>query len=347
MLRTRHLVILAAVLVVLALTSFLQRDRHARSTRRAATSVLVAGAWTIDDLSRVTLGFGDEPEVVAMSGSPQGWVLDTSWGATVSTDRLVSLLRSVSGLDGEFRSEQASVLADYGLAGSDGVTIRGFDATGTEAFALQVGDKPERHPGSFVRRPGEDAVYLTATSLLSPLGLYNGPERPSGRHFLELQVLDLESQDVDTITLLDEHGERRLMKEFTLTEPAPGDTTATGPEVDRLTWEWRLDAPGGGALTKTKTDAVLGAACRLRAVDVGDPTAPAADYGLDAPDRRAVLTMADGREIILSFGSGIEADDAGPAGVWLRLGDEPTVWLVNDFAVTGIFKTVEELGPAS
>jgi len=347
MLKTRHLAVLAIILIVLALISFLQRNRHARDTGQSATSTLIADTWTMDNLSRVVLGFGDDAEMVVMSNTPEGWVLSSSWGAAVSTQRLESLLRGVSGLTGEFRSDRSSVLADYGLDDNNGVTIRGMGTDGNQAFAVQVGGKPERHPGSFVRLPDQDAVYVTATSLLTPLGLYNGPEPPSGRHFLELEVLDLERQDVDTILLVDAHGKRRLVKEFAVIEPAPDDTTAAGPQEDRLTWEWRLDSPGGAALTKTTTDAILGAACRLRATDVGDPTVPAAHYGLDTPVHRAVLVMANGRKVTLNFGTTVAAESEQPVGTWLRVDDEPTVWLVNDYVVTGIFKTAEELLPAS
>ncbi len=53
--------------------------------------------------------------------------------------------------------------------------------------------------------------------------------------------------------------------------------------MDRLTWEWELTAPKHEPLAKTKADAVLGGVSSIRAVDVGDPAADPATYGLDRP----------------------------------------------------------------
>jgi len=347
MLKSKQLVILAAVLVVLALVSILQRTRHSERTGRSAATVLVDSTWSSDDLSRLALGHGQDAEAVVLENGPDGWTVITAWGAAVNGPRLDAVLRALSGLSGEFRSDNDAVVADYGLADTSSVIIRAWDLEGQEVLALEVGGQPERHPGNFVRRPGASDVYLTGQSLLSPLGLYNGPARPGSRHFLELEALAEERNDVDAIVLHDEHGERRLAKDFAMTEPAADDTTGAEPMIDRLTWEWRLTSPEDRALAKTKADAVLGSLCRVRATDVDNPSVPAEHYGLDEPARRAVLIFEDGRELVLAFGATREALDEVPAGVWMRVGAEPTIWVVAEHTVTGIFKTVEDLLPES
>ena len=90
---------------------------------------------------------------------------------------------------------------------------------------------------------------------------------------------------------------------------------------------------------------MLGAVTSLRAVDVDDPAAPAADYGLAEPARRAVVVFADGRELVLAFGAEREAAEGRQAGTWLRVGDQPTVWVATTYAVGNIFKTAG--GPAA
>ena len=128
--------------------------------------------------------------------------------------------------------------------------------------------------------------------------------------------------------------------------PAEGDTAAT-PGVDRLTWEWELTAPRTTALAKTRADGVLSAVTTVRAVDVDDPGADAAAYGLAEPVRTATLVFADGRRLELRFGAERTAQDGRPAGVWMQAGDDPTVWVVTTYAVNNIFKTVEDLLPES
>lgn len=349
MFKPKLLVILAVAVVVLGGISFLQKSSHERRTSRPTQAVLLDGAWTDQDLARITLGYGAEAEAVVLERTPEGWSIPTAWHAAASVQKVQALLSTLGGLAGEFRSDRESVLADYGLTPEGSVTIRARDAAGAEVLALDVGAQAPGHQGQFVRRPGESAVYVSGANVLGALGLYGGPARPQDRHFLELQAVQEDKTEVDAIVLEDEHGARTLAKVFAAVPAAAGDTTAAAaaPEVDRLTWEWELAAPSREALLKTKADGVLGAATSLRAVDVADPAADPAAYGLDAPSRRAVLRFADGRELVLAFGAERPAEDDRPAGVWMRVGDRPTVWVVSTYAVNNLFKTLADLRPES
>ena len=347
MLKPRQLVILAVVVAALAAISLLQRTSHQRSTGRPSSAVLLDGTWTRDDLDRITLGYGDEPEAVVLQRTPAGWVVATAWQAAASTQKLDALLKTLSGFKGEFRSAGAAVLADYGLAPAGAVTVRAVDGEGRQVIALDVGNQAAGGQGQFLRVPGSDAFHVGGASVLSALGLYGGPARPESRHFLELQAVQEDRNSVDRIVLQDEHGTRTLAKIFATVPAAAGDSTAAAPEIDRLTWEWELAGPPPQPLAKTRCDGVLGAITSLRAVDVDDPAAPAADYGLAEPARRAVLVFADGRELMLAFGAEREAVEGRQGGTWLRVGDQPTVWVATTYAVGNIFKTLEDLQPGS
>lgn len=346
MLKPRHLVILAVVVAALAAISLLQKTNHERRTGSPASAVLLDGSWTREDVSRIALGYGDETEAVVLQRTPAGWTVPTAWQAKASDQKLDALLRALSGLTGEFRSDRAGVLGDYGLTPEGSVTIRIQDGEGREVIALDVGNQVSGGQGQFVRLAGNDAVYVSGSGVLSALGLYGGPARPESRHFLELQAVQEDKNSVDRIVLQDEHGTRTLTKVFALV-PAAGDSTAGEPEIDRLTWEWELTGSPAQPLAKTRCDGVLGAVTSLRAVDVDDPGAPAADYGLAEPARRAVVVFADGRELVLAFGAERAAVEGRQAGVWLRVGDEPTVWVATTYATGNIFKTREDLQPGS
>jgi len=352
MLKTKHIVILAVVLAVLVGISLLQRASHRRATSRPSLAVLLDGAWTADELGRLSLGFGEETEAVVLEHGTDGWVVASHWHAKASRDRIDAVLQVLGGLEGEFRSDSADVLGDYALDGVSTVTVRGFDRQGVELFALDVGAKVPGAQGQFVRLPGQDAVYLTTASVLSPLGLYNGPARPGSRHFLHLEVVKEDRTEVDEIILFDGEGERRLVKEFAVPEPAADDTTGAEPAPDRLTWEWRLAAPenepgSGEPLAKSRADGILGSLVTIRGVDVEDPTADPASYGLDAPEQRATLVFTGGRRLELEFGNTREAAPDHPVGVRMRIAGDPTVWVVTEYAVNNIFKSTEDLRPDS
>ena len=284
--------------------------------------------------------------MVVLESGPEGWLLTSAWNAKASDQRLDALLRNLSNLRGEFRSDSEAVLADYGF--DEAITIRGFDAGGGEAFVVEVGGKPEGGQGNFVKLPGSAEVYLTGANLLSDLGLWSGPGRPESRHFLELQAYRAEREAVDRLALVAEES-FGLVKEFEVIEPAADDTVSTEPFTDRSQWEWRLVDRGGdeiGLAVKTKADRVLGAAVSIRAQDVVDPGAGLAAYGLEDPAKSVTITMENGEEVTLAFGDKRETEGTTPGGYYMVAPElAPTVWVVGEFNVNNIFKTAAELLP--
>ncbi len=177
----RNLAILAAVLVVLVGISVAQKLGHRRTTSRAATAVLVEGAYTADAVGRIELGRGAEQRAVVLAAAPDGWRVETSWNARASRERIDALLSTLSDLTGEYRSGSREVLADYGLDDAGAVTIRVFGRDGQPLFGLDVGGRPGGGAGNFVRRPGDDEVYLAAAGVLAQLGIYGEPSLPAGK----------------------------------------------------------------------------------------------------------------------------------------------------------------------
>ncbi|MBM4130504.1 DUF4340 domain-containing protein [bacterium] len=342
MITRRNLAILAAAVVVLVGISVGQKLGHRRATSRAASSVLIAGAYTADAVGRLELGRGQQARAVVLAAGPDGWRVETAWGARASRERIDALLSTLSDLSGEYRSGSRDVLADYGLDDAAAVTIRAFGRDGQPLFGLDVGGRPSGGAGSFVRRPGSDEAYLTSAGVLAQLGIYGEPAVPAARHFLDLQAVKEDRVAVDAFRLRDAAGAREYRKVFS---PAAGPDSAAAAAV-RQTWEWQA-APGtrGPAPAKSKADAVLGSLVGLRASDLDDPAAPASAYGLDAPTREATLLMADGREVVLEFGADRPAGGDKPGGTWLRVRGDPAVWVATEYAVRSIFKTAEELKP--
>ena len=356
MIKNRNLLILAAVLVVLLGISLLQKVDHEQSTNRSSTVKVVEGAFTADQLDRITLGQGPEAEDVVLISTPTGWVVASAWDTPANRTKVEGLLRNMGDLSGEFRSDSEAVLADYGLSEEEAVKVRAFDKEGNLAIAVDIGGKPERFPGNFIKRPGESAMYLSQVNLLAQMGLYDGPGTPAGKHFLELQAVKEDRLDVDKIILHDDDQVLELVKEFaeaiTVPNPEPAGEgeeaeggTETEPALDRTTWEWKLTAPSTKALAKTKADGVLGALVGIRAIDVDDPSGDLAALGLANPSRTASLFREDGSELTVEFGNTREAVGDLQAGIWMKVRGEPTIWIVNEYTVKNIFKTEEDLLP--
>jgi len=345
MVKNRNLLILAAVLVVLLAVNVFQKISHQKSTSRSATEILVAGTLSAEELDRITIDHGGNSGVVVLTAGPTGWIVESAFNTPANQARIDGLLRSISDLNGEYRADNADVLADFGLDNDTAITVRGLATGGDEVFAIAIGGKPERSNGNFVRKPGSNRVFLTQTNVLSSLGLYQGPEAPKSTHFVELQCVKEDRLAVDSIVLKDGDVVLEMAKEFAMTEPAPDDTTGAVPEIDRATWEWKLVGSQAEALAKTKADGVLGALVSIRAVDVDDPGAVPADYGLDDVSRTATMSFEDGTSKTIEFGADRPADGDVQAGIWMRVSGDRAVWVVTDYTVKNIFKTQEDLMP--
>jgi len=347
MIKTRNLVILGVALVGLLGINLMQKSGHDKATSKSSVAVLVADGFVPADLSRITLGQGGQNEAVVLSNTPTGWTVDSSWFAKANLPRIETLVRNLAGLTGEYRSDSAEVLGDYGLGENDALLIRAYDPAGDLVIALDVGRKPERYPGNFVRHPDDNKVYVSQKNVLAQVGIYGEPEVPQNRYFLELQALKEDRLEVDRIVV--DSGDERLefLKIFAqdpIVEGAEGAEDAA-PTFDRNTWEWRLAGDQGTALAKTKVDAVLNSLVAVRATDLVDPEADLASYGLADAGRRAELHLQDGRQLVLNFGDDRAAVDSAPAGTYMQLEGENTVWVVTEYAVKNIFKGLEDLKP--
>lgn len=344
MLGRKNLIILAAVLVVLVAVSLAQRLGHERATTGTSSTALIEGTYARDSLGKVVIGRGDRPQAVVLTaGEGDAWVAASAWNAPVNPQRIDGLLQALSGLRGEFRSDSESVLDDYGFTDSTTVHVAGYDKAGAEVFAVELGEKPKQGTGTFVREPGSSRVYLATADLLGTMGVYSAAAGPQSRHFLDLQAFKCEREAVDAITLEDGGRGFTLTKVFQTIQPAAGDTVHTAPYTDRASWEWRLEPRR--PLAKTKVDAILATLTNLRAQDVADPSAPAAAYGLGAPARRVIITMADGSQTTISFGAARAAATGQPAGIYGRVEGRPLVWVLGDYQVENIFKSPDDLKP--
>lgn len=346
MVKNRNLLWLLMILVVLVAASVAQRVTHRRATSRPAQAPLVDKALDLTALTRVTIGRGADSTAVVLERLPDHWVVRTSYGHRASQQRIDDLLRALGEVRGEFRSAESSVLADYGLLPDSAVTITAFGKDFQPQVRLLVGRKPMGSVGEFVRREGSDRVYLTAASLLSPLGLWSGPARPKSSHFLELQAYKGERNDVESLVIDDNGKITELVKVFP-PPPAPAapDTgqAAAPPAPDRSVYEWRLKRPRDAAALKTKADAILSSTTMVRAVDVADPQGDLMGYGLWKAARKVDLGLSDGTSVTLFFGATRPEEPGRPAGVYLRTSLDNTIWVVRESLVSSIFVKPEDL----
>jgi hypothetical protein len=346
MLKRNNLIILVIVLAVLAGLSLMQTTRHRRATSRSNTEPVLSQAVEPDQIKRVDIGYGTTQDAVVLEHQPDGWVVASAYGHAASPTRVQTLLDNLNDLGGEYRSDAADVLPDYGFTDSTVVTITAYGPDSDQPLlALDIGAKPQGSIGNFVKLPNSNAVYLTRKGLLGNLGLYSGPGMPQSKFFLELQAYKADRDSVEALTLHDEGSVIALEKEFSEPEPNPADTTGIAPEVNRKVYEWKITKPHRKAALKTKADAILGAVCSIRAVDIDDPNGDPADYGLAEPQKWVEVQLHDGTTATLNFGAKREAEGDKPGGIYFQVVGDKTVWVIGEYIENNIFKSYQDLLP--
>jgi len=343
MITPRKLIILVAALVILGGVSFLQKSQHSKEVNSSSTAILLKGDFGMDNVRRIILGKGANTEAVVLKADDNNWVIESHFNAEAQGTRISTLVRSFSNLAGEFRSDNEKVIAQYGLSDDEAIKVRGYDESGAEILALDIGNTPMGFSGQFMRIPGSSKVYLSQQPLLANMGIYGEATLPKYQFFLHLQAVQESNPNLDGMTLRDGNTTLAFTKKFSVIEPAEGAEADTTGTVDRNTWEWLLEGKAATDLAKTKIDAVLNACSSIRATDVADPTVSLADYGLDSPVRSLKLIRNLGQDVELEFGNTREAGENVTAGTYMRVVGKPTVWVVTSYTMKNIFKNLDDL----
>lgn len=341
----RNLYLLGALVVVLLGLTFVQKIGHDKATSTSDTEPVLAAEFEPGDINRVVIAGADSSEVI-LERLPDHWVDRTAWSHPVDDRKVDELLDALNDLSGRFRSDTPDILSDYGLGpDAEPVTVTLFGKEWEPVYVLEVGRKPDSGTGSFVRDPQNDAVFLTRENVLGRLGMYTGLAKPEDKFFLDLEVFTCQREDIESI-VLHEGGETLAMdKVFETPEPAEGDTIA--PVPDRGTWEWVLIEPDRRPLAKSKVDGVMNALTNIRASGVVDPGVPMEDYGLWKADRRVEFALADGTEFELRIGKARDDAAEGQGEFYVMTSRDRTVWLLREYKVNQIFKSLEDLLPES
>ena len=245
----KTLIALVVILALLLAVWIVQRTSHRRSLE-APAQVALSTALSADEIGRVEIaGPGAEPLVLDRSSG--GWRVASSWGHPADAGKIDELTAELAALRGEFRSDEAGVLADYRLDEDQAIRLSLFDRRGAGIETLLLGSPLERGAGLFLRREGENAVYAM-TPIVQAVARLNremDSEHPLlGRGSLAVTSI---SSEAPSLTALPDrcliHVDRRITlgedRELVLRQLSElPEVAAAKAEVRLLRWEspsWR------------------------------------------------------------------------------------------------------------
>lgn len=344
----KRLVPLGVLLVLLVLVAIVLKRQPAPTGLSEETGFerLVPQTLHADRIKRVELYQGAQPEPSVRLRRQDGtWVASSYYNAPVQAEKITGFLDTLSTLQGELRSDKPELLGDFRLEETQALHLRVYtEHAEIPAVHLLAGKGSGRH--GFMRLANAARVYSVNLNLHSEAGLYgsNTDQPPEAKPWLELQIQGVPQDQITAVELHTPERSLRFAWQQLLSPPTthtPQEATAQGPTARP---HWALLAPEVQYAVKQEAlDSLVSMLRTLRAADIADP-ARAAEYGLDAPLYRAVMTVQpasqEARQIPLLVGHTVpEQDDKRYA----RLGLQGLIYVLPSWTLQRLFPPAKEL----
>jgi hypothetical protein len=304
---------------------------------------LVPQTLHTDSITGLELYRGAQPqESVRLRQRDGVWVVTSRFDTPGNSTKIQQFLTQLSTLQGELRADSVALLGDFQLTDEQALHLKVYTDTPDKPALYLLAGKGSGGNG-FVRRAGEGRVYHVNVHLQSIAGLSSGTtdQTLSAKPWLDLHIQNVPKEQVAAVEL---HSPTRDLRFTTQPVAAAGGTDASQTSSVSPAPAWKLIAPE--LAYSVKPDAVEGLVTTLRTLqgdDVADP-AKSAEYGLDEPPYRAVLTVQpsgqEARQATVLIGNEVPEKSGSR---YARLGETGPVYVVPQWTVQRLFPTLGTL----
>ena len=340
--RLLPLVIILIVLGVLAVL-FKRPPTPPQLAEEVGLERLVPPTLHTESITGFELYRGAQPqELVRLRQRDGAWVVTSRFDTPGNSTKIQQFLTQLSTLQGELRADSTALLGDFQLTDEQALHLKVYTDTPDKPALYLLAGKGSGGNG-FVRRAGEGRVYSVNMHVQSLAGLSSGTTEQalSAKPWLDLHIQNVPKDQVTAVELRSPTRDLR----FTTQPAAPaGGTDASQTSAASPGPAWNLVAPE--LAYSVKSDAVEGLVTTLRTLqgdDVADP-AKAAEYGLDMPPYRAMLTVQpsgqEAHQAAVLIGNEVPEKSGSR---YARLGDTGPVYIVPQWSVQRLFPTLGTL----
>lgn len=250
------------------------------------------------------------------------WVIASEWNTLAGGERVDALLNQLAGLQGEVRSTEESLLADYGLRDGEAVRVelRGSGKDKAQAELL-VGTRGLETGTAFVRRPGSSEVFAVDRPLLDQLGFRaqgeTGIEREAG-FWNDLRLFREDTSLIQKIAFKRETFSPGASFSIAKKEVKDGENMKT---------LWTFEG-GESAFEpdERKIEDLLQLLAGARALKTLDPSK---DYGFGRPIVEVTLTLKEGDPVVYR----LAASEGETKSYYLKSSSDPAVFEVSLYHV--------------
>jgi len=317
---------------------------------------LVDESIEADSIDRIEMFAAANPdEKLVLARADEDWVVASKFNAPATDSKVDDFLDDLVNLKGEFRAdaETDEAKAEFQLADDSAFRVQAFTGEGDEpAIDVFVGKAPSRS-NVFMRKAGEDSVYVEAVNLRQQAGVYGEDfdAAPKPDSWLDKVAVDL---DKDTITKVAAtypdkswvvekkavETEAPAEKSAEDTEETEGETEEAAPTEPEVTYAWALVEGGvDDTFKQPGLDKVLNSLNSLRATDVVDPETPG-EWGLEEPGFKLTVSREEEDDLTIEGGRPDPASDG-----YIRVGgeDATVVYKLSKFTFEQLFPKGSDL----
>jgi Domain of unknown function (DUF4340) len=350
----KRLLALAVFLIALvaAVIVFKRQPPPARLADEVGFERLVPPSLTADVIQGLDLYQGDKMDKAMRLRRRDGaWVAASYHDAPVKADKVTKLLDTVGSLEGDLRSEQKDFLGDFRLEDGQALHLLLYTTDLDKPAAHLLAGKSSGRTG-FMRTADNARVFSVNLNLQSEAGLYGDDTEkiPEAKPWLNLQLHDIPQDQVTAVELHQPNRSFRLTQqkpEIKDSETPPADAQKAESKPDtapKAKPEWVLEEPK--VAYTLKQGVVDGLVSTLRTLRGDDIVASdkVADYGLETPSHRAVLTVQEAekeaRQVTLAVGQEVPEQEGKR---YVRLGQGGPVYVLPKWSFNQIFPTLGTL----
>lgn len=264
------------------------------------------------DVSRLLNKEKDEEAYVELVKKDEGWRVKTFYDARADEAKITGFLETIKSAKGEMRAQSKEVLGDFGITEDEAFKILLLDAGGKELLSLRVGTLKNRGRSIFVRRAGENKVFMTDADIFGKMGIFGKPEESDlgTDYWVDLRLVQFDTAKAKKIEIKSFEDGGEILKS----------------EVVKDAGKWSYVREGlPFEIDGTKVEQHLNSLQGWRAQKVLEPETE--DLGFDSPQWQMKIAF-DGEEDILIKAGNINED---AKAYYIQVSSEPAPFQLTHF----------------
>ncbi len=242
----------------------------------------------------VTKGLDTTSQITMLKNDQNAWTMPTHFGAGARKSLAEELIKKLTALKGELRSDSDGVLVDYKIDDSQGLHVVLENASGKVLTHTVLSLERPGRSGNFVRTTQGPTVIVSKEDILMILGFYSKDSKLDPKNFMDLKVANFDASKVKRLELVQPDSKFGAL---TLVQSGSGAAA-----------KWAFEPVTSDEIDPSKMSEFLSNASSVYAMDALDPAGTS--YGFSAKPWIRVTGEDQGKpfEISYTLGKKVDAD---------------------------------------